>query len=70
MRSAVLLTSDDDLYVWIKGFTFSDAGTDKFYLSLLESLAMMHVIDAVLDFRRSLATHNAIRAGGGEVIPT
>jgi hypothetical protein len=24
-------------------------GTDKFYLSLLGSLAMMHVIDAVLD---------------------
>jgi hypothetical protein len=24
-------------------------GTDKFYLSLLWSLAMMHVIDAVLD---------------------
>jgi hypothetical protein len=46
-------------------------GTDKFCLSLLGwSLSMMHVIDAVLDFRRSLATHNAIRAGGGEVIPT
>jgi hypothetical protein len=24
-------------------------GTDKFYLSLLGSLAMMHVIDAVVD---------------------
>jgi hypothetical protein len=25
MRPAVLLTSDDDLCVWIKSFTFSDA---------------------------------------------
>jgi hypothetical protein len=29
MRSAVLLTSDDDLYVWIKSFTFSDANPKK-----------------------------------------
>jgi hypothetical protein len=25
-------------------------GTDKFYLSLLGSLAVMHIIDALLDF--------------------
>jgi hypothetical protein len=29
MRSAVLLTSDDDLCVWIKSFTFSDANPKK-----------------------------------------
>jgi len=33
----------------IKTVTFPKWGTDKFYLSLLGSLAVMHVIDVVLD---------------------
>jgi hypothetical protein len=39
----------DRVVVEVMNITKDGSGADKFYLSLLWSLAMMHVIDAVLD---------------------